>query len=133
MISCANEPPVGNIYCRLLPDSREIIELGNFFKNAMQGGRNFRFLIQEVSRESFPESAIINSDIVERMIRLGQFSMGRIAVQLSNQLAATTISLCLDDGKSYTISRFPRSLLQDETLQTSSIPFPFCRGLLLTT
>ena len=133
ILSCANEPPAGNIYCRLLPDNREIIELGNFFKNIMHNGKNLRFMIQEVSRESVPESAIISSDVVERMIRLGQFSMGRITVQLSNKLAATSISLCLDDGEPYTISRFPRTLLQDEDLQTSSISLPFYHDLLLTT
>ena len=85
----------------------------------MQGGRNLRFVIQEDYREAFPESAVISTDVVERMIRLGQFSMNRITVQLSSQLATTTISLCLDNGESYTISRFPRSLLQDEDLKKS--------------
>lgn len=98
----------------------------------MQGGRNLRFVIQQVYRETSPESVIISSDVVERMIRLGQFSMGRITIQLSNQLAETTISLCLDEGETYTISRFPRSLLQDEDFKKSSLSLLFRHGLLLT-
>lgn len=98
----------------------------------MQGGRNLLFVIQEVYREPFPESVIINSDVVQKMIRLGQFSMDRITIQISNQLAETTISLCLDDGESYTISRFPRSLLPDEDYKRSSISLLLRYDLLLT-
>lgn len=58
--------------------------------------------------------------------------MSRITVQLSNQLAATNISLCLDNGESYSISRFPRSLLQDEDYKKSSIPLLSCQDSLLT-
>lgn len=97
----------------------------------MQGGNNLQFVIQEVYREAFSESAIISSGVIERMIRHGQFNMSRITVQLSSQLAVTRISLCLDDNESYTISRFPRSLLQDEDYKRSSIPLRFCRGLVL--
>lgn len=99
----------------------------------MQGGRNLLFVIQEVYREPFSESVIISSDIVQKMIRFGQFSMDRITIQISNQLAETTISLCLDDGESYTISRFPRSLLRGEESKRSSISLLLCGGLLLTT
>ena len=79
-------------------------------------------MIQEVHRENSAESAAISSDVIERMIRQGQFSMSKITLQLSSKLAETEISLCLSNAETYTISRFPRSLLQDEDYKRSSIP-----------
>ena len=89
-------------------------------------------MIQEVYRESLWESAVISSDVIERMIRQGQFSMSRITVQISSKLAATKISLCLDDVETYTISRFPRSLLQEDNYKRGLLLFHFRWGSLLT-
>lgn len=86
----------------------------------MQSGCNPYFLIQEEYRKEISESLTITSNVIERMIRQGQFSMSKIAVQISHELATTKISLCLDNFETYTISRFPRSLLQDDSFQKGS-------------
>lgn len=80
----------------------------------MQDGFNPHFLIQEVNREHYSECVVVSSDVIERMIRRGQFSMSKITVQISREFAATNISLCLNNVDTYTISRFPRSLVQDD-------------------
>lgn len=49
------------------------------------------------------------------MITQFEFKLGKITVQLSGKLSETEIFLCMKDGELHTISRFPRSLLQDES------------------
>ena len=88
-------------------------ELGNFFKHYVQSGCNPHFVIEELQRGWISELAV-SSDVIDRMIRQRHFGMGKIVVHLSNKLATTKISLCLDGVEKYTVSRFPRSLLQDD-------------------
>lgn len=96
----------------------------------MQDGFKPHFLIQEVNQEQYSESVVVSTDVIERMIRRGQFSMSKITVQISREFAYTNISLCLNDVDTYTISRFPRSLMQDDEnkrgLITQSLAEVFC-------
>ena len=101
---------LGHIQCRLLPDSRDISELGKVLKEKVQDGREPYFMIQEKHRGQHARKVIMTFDIIERMIKNCQFKMGKITVQLSSKLAETEIFLCFKDGEPHMISRFPRSL-----------------------
>ena len=106
---------VGQIHCRLLPDSREISELGKFLREKAQHNCDPYFVIQERHHGQKARKVIISPDVIERMITQFEFKLGKITVQLSSKLSETEIFLCMKDGDLHTISRFPRSLLQDET------------------
>ncbi len=119
----------GNIHCRLLEDSKEICELGKLLRNKMGPGHDLFFVIQEEHRGRDAKQACITTDVIERMIRKCQFKMSNIRVELSNQLATTEILLHFGAEDVYPISRFPRSLLQDDDSRISqswySIVLPF--------
>ena len=76
-------------------------------------------MIQEKHREQHAKQAIMSSDVIERMVRQSQFKIGKIAVHLSSKLSESEIFLCFKDGEEYPISRFPRSLLQDDGARES--------------
>ena len=109
----------GNIHCRLLEDSKEISELGKLLQNKMQHGQDLYFVIQEEHRGRYAKKVCITTDVIERMIRKDQFKMSNIRVELSNQLASTEILLHFGTEDIYPISRFPRSLLNDEDSRIS--------------
>ena len=112
--SMCSECFAGNIYCRLLEDSKEISELGKFLRNKTQLGNDLFFVIQEEHRGRHAKQACITTDMIERMVRKCQFKMSNIRVELSSQLATTEILLHFGAEDTYPISRFPRSLIQDE-------------------
>ena len=72
------------------------------------------FIVQEEFRGRQAKYVTITSDVIERMIKHGQFKMNKVDVELSNKLANTEISLFFGSGDPCPISRFPRSLLQDD-------------------
>ncbi|KAF6221270.1 hypothetical protein HO133_002125 [Letharia lupina] len=74
-------------------DSKEISELGKFMRNKLQCGYELYFVIQEEHRGQHAKKVSVSTDVIERMIRKRLFKM---------------------DNEMYPISRFPRSLLQDE-------------------
>lgn len=104
----------GHISCRLLEDSKEISELGKLMRNKLHSGHELSFVIQEEHQGQHAKQASISIDVIERMIRKRQFKMNTVSVQLSTKLAYTEILLHMGPGDVYPISRFPRSLLQDE-------------------
>ena len=111
----------GHIQCRLLPDSNEICELGTFMKEKLQSGRELYFVIQEEHQGQHAKQATISSAVIERMIRKGQFKMSKINVDLSHKLVTTEIALSVGPGIRFPISKFPRSLLQDEVTRESEL------------
>ena len=84
-------------------------------KDRLQSGHDLHFVIQEEHRGEHARKVPITSDVIDRMIRNCQFKMSKIVVELSNELATTEISLRLGPEGAFLISRFPRSLLQDDT------------------
>ena len=94
-------------------------------RNRMQPGYDLFFVIQERDRGRDAKQAFITPDVIERMIRKCQFKMSIIRVELSTQLAITEISLRFGPDDNYPISRFPRSLLQDEGSRESQYHSPF--------
>ena len=119
----------GNLHCRLLEDSQEVCELGKLLRNKMQHGSYLFFVVQEEHRGRHAKQVCITNDVIERMVRKCQFKMSSILVELSNQLANTEILLHFGANDKYPISRFPRSLLQDDDFKPSqskcSITLPF--------
>lgn len=109
----------GNIHCRLLEDSQEISELGKLLRHKMQPCNDLFFVIQEEHRGRYAKQVCITSDVIERMVRKCQFKMSNVRVELSNQLATTEILLNFGTQDIYPISRFPRSLLQDDEFRIS--------------
>ena len=83
----------------------------------MQKGDEPYFVIQEKYFEHQAMKIIMSVDIIERMIRQSRFKMGKITVQLSSRLSETEMSLYLGDGAPFLISRFPRSLVQDDDVR----------------
>ena len=112
-------PIAGNIHCRLLEDSQEISELGKQLRNKIEYGKALFFVIQEEHRGRHAKKVCITNDVIERMVRKRQFKMSSILVENTNQLALTEILLEFGATDIYPISRFPRSLLQDEVSRTS--------------
>ena len=90
----------------------------------MQAGHDLYFVIQEQHRGEQAKQAFISPDVIEGMIHTCQFKMSKIKVELSSKLAATEILLCLGSEGAFPISRFPRSLLQDEDLSHSKFKGP---------
>ena len=117
--SICSRPIAGNIHCRLLEDSQEISELGKLLRNKSERGKELFFVIQEEHRGRHAKKVCITNDVIERMVRKCQFKMSGIIVEHSNQLAITEILLDFGNTDIYPISRFPRSLLQDEVSRTS--------------
>ena len=85
----------------------------------MHSGNELYFVIQEAHRGQDAKRESVSTDVVERMIRNRRFKMTNISVQLSTKLAYTEILLHMGPGDMYPISRFPRSLLQDEDSKES--------------
>ena len=88
-------------------------------KNRVASGHDLYFVIQEEHRAQDAKQATITIDVIERMIRNCQFKMSQISVELSNKLGTTEILLSLGLRRLYPISRFPRSLFQDEETKES--------------
>ncbi|KAL9606732.1 MAG: hypothetical protein Q9179_000088 [Wetmoreana sp. 5 TL-2023] len=112
----------GEIHCRFLPESDEIYELGKFFKEKMVPDRNPAFIIQEKHRAQEAEATEITPYVIDRMIGKRRFYLGKITISLSSKLAVTEIFLSFNHGALFNISKFPRSLLEDEGIRASTRP-----------
>ena len=78
------------------------------------------FVIQEINQSYEPGVKIeITKEIIDRMMRYGQFTLGTVNVKLVNKLARTDIRLGLN-GEYFSISGFPRALADEEGLQRST-------------
>jgi len=91
-----------------------VSDVGHFLKNKSQVQPGVYFVVQEEHRGQRAKPIAITPDTIQRMINHCQFKMPKINVSLSNKLATTEILLYLGSGEPYPISKFPRSLLQDE-------------------
>jgi len=109
----------GQIQCRLLPESEEICQLGKFLKEKRMPGRELAFVVQEQHRGRHANSIAITPIVIDRMIGQRRFSLERISIRLSSKLAVTEMFLSIRDGELYMISRFPRSLLENEGVRES--------------
>ena len=88
-------------------------------KDRLLTGHDLYFVIQEEHRGEQAKQAFISRDVIEQMIQKCQFKMNKVTIELSNKLASTEILLCLGTEGAFPISRFPRSLLQDEDASQS--------------
>jgi len=107
------------IHCRLLPESEEICQLGRFLKEKRVPGREIAFIVQEKHHGRHANSIAITPVVIDRMIGQRLFRMERISVRLSSKLAVTEMFLSIRENELYTISRFPRSLLENEGVRES--------------
>lgn len=89
-------------------------ELGKLLQNKMHSDQDLYFVVQEEHRGRHAKQVCITADVIERMVRKRQFKMSSIRVELSSQLSTTEILLHFRTEDVYPISRFPRSLLQDQ-------------------
>lgn len=88
-------------------------------RNKLQFGHELYFVIQEEHRGQHAKKVSVSIDVIEKMIRKRQFKMNNVSVLLSTKIAHTEILLHMGPGDVYPISRFPRSLLQDEDSKES--------------
>lgn len=110
----------GHVCCRLPQGTREIGELGKIIRSCTQNGRDPYFLVQEeYSAAKTAQQIGLSEEVVQRMIKDFQFRMGRIELRLSSQLTRTEMFLCLNESDWFSISGFPRSLVQDEGYSAS--------------
>jgi hypothetical protein len=106
------------------------MRLGKYMKlQATRSKTDPYFIIQEEHHSEGAQKLPIAHDVIERMIRERQFTMRAASVKLSSRLAVNEIFLCIQSDQVYRISRFPRSLLQDDefagtsfTCSTTSFP-----------
>lgn len=82
-------------------------------------GRSPTFIVQEKHRGRHAKSVKIEPIVIDRMIGQRRFNLGKIALRLSSKLAVSEIFFSVMDGGLFTISRFPRSLLEDEGVRES--------------
>ena len=71
---------LGHIHCRLLPESKELCELGKFMKQRWQSGQDPYFVIQDEHRGQEARQIDMTHEIIERMIRNRQFKMETITL-----------------------------------------------------
>ena len=109
----------GQIHCRLLPDTKELSELGKLLKEKLRNYKDLYFIIQEQHRGQQAKQITVTSELIERMVWKRQFKSANIDVKLSDKIAITEMYLCFGAEGSFPISRFPRSLLQDENMRES--------------
>ncbi|KAF9892309.1 hypothetical protein FE257_002086 [Aspergillus nanangensis] len=120
----------GNILCRFPPGSEQIQYLGENLRlraktmfNSGNDDHQPYFAIHEKRRERDRRIYVIEHSTISAMIHRRPFSLGKIDIRLSGQMAETEIYLCLDGDRTtptkYPISGFPRCLLEDE-LPTSA-------------
>lgn len=88
-------------------------------RDKLHSGHKLYFVVQEEHQGQHAEQVSLSEDVIERMIRKRQFKMGNVSVLLSTKLAYTEILLHMGPGDVYPISKFPRSLLQDEDSKES--------------
>jgi hypothetical protein len=103
------------------------MKLGHYMKlRATRSKNDPYFIIQEEHHSEDAQKLSIAHDIIERMIRERLFVMKAVSVKLSSRLAVNEILLCLEPDRVYFISRFPRSILQDDDFSTgmSSLILP---------
>ena len=110
---------VGQIQCRFLAESEEIRELGRFLKEQRIAGRDLAFVIQEKYRGWQATSIKLDPLVIDRMIGQRRFNLGKITIKLSSKLAVSEIYFSVKDEGLFIISRFPRSLLEDEGIRES--------------
>ena len=103
----------------MLPDTKELSELGKLLKEKLQSCKDLCFIIQEQYWGQQAKQITITSELIERMVWKRQFKLANIDVKLSDKIAITEMFLRFGAEGSFPISRFPRSLLQDEILRES--------------
>ncbi|KAF2230441.1 hypothetical protein EV356DRAFT_536374 [Viridothelium virens] len=110
----------GRIACRLAHGTKEIGQLGRILMYRLKSGRDLCFIIQEERQTSeICQKIPISKGTIDSMIRLNQFNLGGVDIELANKLVSTEIKLCMDND-CFPISGFPRRLTEDENLQLNS-------------
>jgi predicted acylesterase/phospholipase RssA/energy-coupling factor transporter ATP-binding protein EcfA2 len=115
----------GNILCRFPPGSEEIRKLGEALRKRSADaykqqavGHDPCFVILERWKEGEAQKTVLGTRVVENMMRDAHFSNCQVKFRLSKRIAETNISLCLADTSSdqvsYSISGFPKCLLEEE-------------------
>ena len=103
----------------MLADTKELSELGKLLKEKLQNCKELYFIVQEQHRGHQAKKITVTGELIERMVWKRQFKLANIDVKLSDKIAITEMFLCFGPEGSFPISRFPRSLLQDENLRES--------------
>ncbi|KAI0888236.1 uncharacterized protein GGS22DRAFT_95044 [Annulohypoxylon maeteangense] len=123
---------IGRIHCRFTNSSAEMKALGGFLRNCLQEHFEPFFVVEEDTSYLGDEvKHIISEKSIEDMYVRGRFDLPNIQVQMSKELAVTTISLSLQSGNyphtanSYLpISGFPRELVIEDNKEIVSKPRP---------
>ena len=116
----------GLIMCRFPTRSEEIQSLGDSLRTRLRtayGGDYIRhnpyFVIRERGKHQNAKQIILTSEMVDRMISIGEFRLDRIDIHLAHRMVETEILFCLGDQASqpafYPISGAPRCLMEDST------------------
>lgn len=109
-----------------MSNGQELREVGRFLQTRMRPGQEVYFLAREEHHSRPLQEIKITSTIVEYMIMHGQLRLPEVGIDLSSKLVMIEISLFLGTGDLCPISRFPRSLLEDERpIQGKFVPRNF--------
>ncbi|KAI1161870.1 FabD/lysophospholipase-like protein [Nemania serpens] len=112
----------GSIHCRFANSSEQMKAMGEFLRGCLGAQFEPFFVVEEQGYHDGDIRIIITETIISDMCFRGTFPLGRIRIQMSKELAVTTISLSLQK-KSYPpsadallpISGFPRELVTEES------------------
>lgn len=119
---------MGNIRCRFLAGSAELRQLGNLLsgKQSHDFQPYFQVVEYEESHEvGFPQRLTLQEDVIQNMQARAEFKPQPFAIEVSKQSAKTTLLFFCARGSGAPASGFPRSLLEDESLERKSASSPF--------
>ncbi|KAI0555301.1 FabD/lysophospholipase-like protein [Xylaria curta] len=121
----------GSIHCRFANSSEKMKAMGELFRRCLGAQFEPFFTIEEEGCHDGDFRVIINETIISDMCFRGTFPLGRIRIQMSTELAVTTISLSLQKGPYpdstdalLPISGFPRELVTEKNEFQVSNPGP---------
>jgi len=104
----------GSIVCRFPPGSEEIRSLGVALRKRTRNAYNTygsqdrpHFMIVERKKERMAEQVQITDSVVEKMIKGGQFSLGKITIRVSDKVGLLHVSI-REDTNRLTRNRWPR-------------------------
>ncbi|KAI1736759.1 FabD/lysophospholipase-like protein [Xylaria scruposa] len=121
----------GSIHCRFANSSEQMKAMGEFLRGRLDAQFEPFFTIEEQGYHDRNFRVSITETIISDMCLRGTFSLSRIRIQMSKELAVTTISLSLQKGAYphssdalLPISGFPRELVTEESEFQVSNPKP---------
>jgi hypothetical protein len=113
----------GVIRCRFLAGSNELRNLGNVLSGKQNGDFQPYFKVveyEETGNTGMPQLFTLQEGVIRNMQARAEFKPQPLVVEVSRHGAKTTLLFYVSSGSGCPVSGFPRSLLDDESLERKS-------------